>query len=867
MQARSLVNRPERQNRRTGRIVMAIATVLAAALLVCPHADAQQPRKESDADLQFEFAEKLFQIKAYKTAGAEYRRFLKDFPTDKRREDTRYKLAISHFKIGGAKEYKKALGELVTLRKEFPSGKLIQDCLFRSGHVRYLLADAKGAIANLSELQKLKVRSDLIIPMHHFLGRAYYDLGRNDIAVRHLGIVAKAPKTSPLRQFALVVLADAHLKLKRLGDGAAALEALLRDYPKLPSTGEMWLKLADARLLLKEHKKALAAYAKVPAKGASGQRAMLGRARALLGLRQYSQASAAARQLLKAYKETAETKGLRVQEQCEYIIGLAAFSQQQYAPAAQAFVRLLARVRQGAMAEDSAYKLCWSYFRLGPKNAKKLVASCVNFRRLFPRSKWGARIVFITGEGHLWLGDHTNAIANYKQVGPKDANYADALYRIAYCYHRQKNADAAARAYDLFAAKFGKSTQARAAIAGAAALYQAVGKHDLAIDRYKTYLAAKPKGATAEEATYQLGVCYAKRSKFTEMATAFANYVKAYPRGRYAGTVWHWLGRYHRGRGDVLTKKRDTAGAMAAYAQAGKALNASLGHKGIDRDRTLLAIAECRYNLGNKQMDQAAELKTKAQGAKGAEQAKLLARTTALQKGADASLTLAARGFVDLMARKPELHKSEAVYFWTGTFFRTRRDPKSAISVFQAFLTRFAKSKRTAEALFQLVRLHAETKPPDHNGLISYADQLIKLAPTGPRALQAKHAKADALYAKRQLRDAEKLYLEVYQRGAEPLKVASTMRLGHIGFALKEYAAAARYFAQIGLLYNDKDLSPEALYFAGKSNRLLKDYDEVVKFWQPLLQAYGKSKWAVTARKELGAMGYAIDGKNGIQRK
>jgi TolA-binding protein len=850
-----------------GARAVGILVGLAVVLLACGGAVAQEAKPESDADLQFEFANKLFQIKAYKTAGAEFRRFLRDYREDPRREEARYHLALCHFQMGEPKEYTRALAELATLRKEFPAGKFIQDCLFRSGHIRYLLADAKGAIADLSALQKLEVRSDLIIPMHHFLGRAHHDLGRHEQAVAHLSLVAKAPKESPLRQFALVVLADAQLKRKRVADSASAIETLLRDYPQVPNASEMWLKLGDARLVLKQYKPALEAYAKAPKDGPGRDRAMLGQARAMLGLKQYPQATDAARTLLKSYKETPETKGLQVPAQCWYIIGLAAFNREQYQPAAEAFTSVLARVKQGAMAEDSAHKLCWCYFRLGPKYAKRLVAGSVEFRRLFPRSRWAPRIVFITAEGYLWLEDYENAIAYYKRVDAKDENYADALYRIAYCYHKQKNADAAARAYDAFVAKFGKADQAQVARVNAAGLYQASGKFDLAIERYRSYLAGGAKGPAAEEAAYQIGVCFARQGKFAEMAKAFAHYVKVHPRGRYAGTAWYWLGRHHRTTGDERSKQRDHAGAAAAYAQAEAALDASLKHAGVDRDTTLLALAECRYSLGNKRMDWVAELTAKAGDAPEAEQKALAAQIAGLEKEADAALALSAQGFLDLMTRKPEMIKNEAVFFWAGTFFRTRGDAQTAITVFQAFRKQFPQSKQVPAALFQLVRLYHELKPPDHEGVIKHADALLEAAPDGVYAMQARHAKADALYAKKQWRDAEKLYLEVYNRGAEPLKVAATMRLGHIGFALEEYAAAARYFAQIGLLYKDESVSPEALYFAGKANRMLEEPGELTKFWQLLLQTYGKTTWAKSARDELAEMGYTVNAKNEIQPK
>jgi len=868
------MNQRVRSNRRrhplcfAGRTSTVWALVLVFSLPLCARsAQAQEPRKETEADRQFDLAESLFKIKVYRTAAPVYRRFLKKFPQDRRCEEARYKLALSYFNLGGEKNQKKALAELVVLRKQFPNGKRTQDCLFRSGHLRYIFGDSKGAVADLLALSRLKTRADLRVPMHHFLGRSYYDLGRFAEAVKHLTVVAKAPKANPLRQYALIVLADAHLKMNHLAEHARTLDMLLKDYAGLPTREEMWLRLGDARLALKQFAPALAAYGKLNPKGQYKSRAALGKGRALFGLKRYSEAARVCKALLAAFRETPANKPLKIPEQCLYIVGLSHFNQGAFVPAADAFTRLLARVKQGGMAEDGAYKLCWSYYRLGRGSARKLVASCLDFRRLFPASKWAAQVAFMAAEGYLWLGDYSNAIAHYGQIGPKDANYADALYRIAYCRHKQNKPEDAARAYDAFLAGGGKHVKRLSALLSAGALYQAAGKYKEAVDRYDKYLAAKPAGPEVEEVVYQRGICYAKMSRFDDMARAFKRYAAKYPNGRYAGTALYWLGRHHRIRGDALAEKGDAAGAVREYAAAEKAWRSSLGRKGPRRDETLLGLAECCYNLGENQAAQAAELAAKATAAKG-DQKKLLERQAGkLGKDSAASFRKAAEGFLDIITRKPAMLKLESVYFWTGTYFREHGDPASAIRAFRAIL-RNLKSKRAVEALHQLALLHAELKPPDNDSVVRYCDRLLKQFPDSKLALQTKFVKAEALYRKKKTDNAAAdLYLQVSRKGAGLLKVASVTKLGHISFARGEYAAAARYFAEIGLLYDDKVFTPEALYFAGKANVLLKDPDAAAKFWEQLLRRYGGTKWAARAKKELRPLGYVPAADGSIRRK
>ena len=134
----------------------------------------------------------------------------------------------------------------------------------------------------------------------------------------------------------------------------SALEKLLADYPKLPLADEMRVKLGDVHLSLKHFARAQAAYGAVPANSPYRDIAGVGTARALLGLKKYPDAIKACEAVLAAFKETPVSKGRMLPEQCTYIIGLAHFNQNQHDKAADAFARLLDKVRQGPMAEDAA---------------------------------------------------------------------------------------------------------------------------------------------------------------------------------------------------------------------------------------------------------------------------------------------------------------------------------------------------------------------------------------------------------------------------------------------------------------------------------------------------------------------------------
>jgi TolA-binding protein len=832
-----------------------------------PPAPPNAAEGETEADRQYDFAGRLFSLRFYKTAAAEYARFLTQFPRDPRREQARYNLAIAYFKIG-REEYDKALGQLATLRKEFPASSLLQDALFRSGHIHYLLGQSHRAIDDLSALaRQKKVRDDLRVPMHHYLGRAYADRGNHAEAIRHLSVVAKASKHQ-LRRFALVVLADSELREGELKAAAATLESLIADYPALPNIGEMRLKLAETRLALKDHKEALDAFGKAGGSPEFDARAALGRARALHGLKRYKDAAQASRGLLKQLKETPATRKLQIAENALYVLGLAEIAQRRHGPAAEAFERLLRRTTKGDQAEDAAYKRCWCYFQLGAGHARQLVASCEAFLKWFPKSEWTQAVHFLAGEGQLQLGSEDAAIASYQKVSAGSAHYADALYRIAYCHHVRGRAAQAAAAYDSFLEKIDKHSKTPAALASAGGLYQSIRKYKEAAERYRKYLAVAPNGAHAGAVTYQIGLCHAKLGQFGEMATWLERYVKRFPQGEHAAAAYYWIGRHRRLVADELAQKKDLPASIDAYKRAAQAFRlglARLPEKHGDRDTTRLALAECYYNIGRRQTERAEELEAAAHAAKAATKAEALEQAAAARDAADRALLQAAEGFLALMGRTPRV--GQPIYFWTAAFFREHSRPADAIRVLEALLKRFPKAQRADLALYQLATLQTDLPKPDHADAIRYADRLLAEHKKSSLALQARFVKAESLFAIGKYDEAEPLYKQVSQKTfAGGLHLGSLIKLGHIAFGRKQYAEAVRYFAHVGV-YDSAEHSAEGLYFAGRCHVELKSRDEGLRFWQRLLKRYGRTEWARKARAELDRMGFAVGSDGRIAKK
>ncbi len=853
-------------------MALLLAGVAAACLIFTAAAPADNAA--GDADMQWEFANRLLQLQSYSTAAPQFRKFLEEYPEDPRREEARYQLAMCYYVMGEDEpdNYERALAELVTLRMEFPNGKRLNDSLFRSGHIRYLTSDAEGAIDDLSTLlEQDGVAAELAVRAHHFLGRARYDLGQHRAAIEHLNRVAEAPEETPLRRYALIVLANAHTRKSQFEQAANTIDTLLADHPDLAEDEDLLIKLADARLAVEQYDRALATYQRIDDESPYRFRAALGIARSYLGLDRNAEAMQAARALLDAYEPTPETEGMNILEQCSYIIGVVHFKREEWAEAAAAFETMLDALKQGGMAEDAAYRLCWSYYHLGEERARNLVAASAAFRRMFPASDYIDEVVFLAGEGHRALGDFQQAISYYERIEEHDPNYHDALYRIAYSYHRAGRTERAARAYDAFVEAQKEHRRAQDALYEAAALYQGLERYELAAERYHRFIEKAPRGPEQAEAMYQQGVCYARMGRFDRMDEALTGYVERYPDGEHIGSVHYWLARHHRIQADTHSNDGEIDAAVAAYRRAEQSFQRALEHDPPEDKTIRRSIAELRYRLGetlNRGATEAAEAAEQADDAD--TRAALEEKRDRLAREAADTFGKSARDFLDLAREHPELIGSEDIYFWVGSWFRRHEEPESAIEAFLAFREHRPESENLDRALYQLIDLHGSLEPANHEAVIQYADELIEKRPQSELVLRGRFDKAEALFALRRYDEARPLYREVSREGGGVLRIASDLKLGHIHLAKEEYSEAVGQFARVGLLYQHDTFTPEALYFAGRARARAggpRDIQEAVNFWQQLARNYPASQWTARMRDDLEPLGYHVAENGTIEKK
>lgn len=95
------------------------------------------PTHAFSASQILEFAETLMQQKEYYRAITEYRRFLYNFPHDKRQSEAHFRIGLAYYRGRDYREALKAFGEVAETFPELPHGRLARlwqgECLVRQG--------------------------------------------------------------------------------------------------------------------------------------------------------------------------------------------------------------------------------------------------------------------------------------------------------------------------------------------------------------------------------------------------------------------------------------------------------------------------------------------------------------------------------------------------------------------------------------------------------------------------------------------------------------------------------------------------------------------------------------------------------------
>ncbi|MBJ7257957.1 MAG: tetratricopeptide repeat protein [Chthoniobacterales bacterium] len=368
-------------------------------------------------------------------------------------------------------------------------------------------------------------------------------------------------------------------------------------------------------------------------------------------------------------------------------------------------------------------------------------------------------------------------------AGSRDADTgkyrADALYKLAWCRMQEKQYDSATSALTEFLGQYPRAPQVPAAYLQRALAQMQTGQFDGALGDFSAIIEKNKDAPEREGAMLQQALLLGKLSRTSEMAKAFQRLLAEYPQTKAAAQANFWTGY--------------AAFEAKKYGEAIPALQAA---RQLDKDnygeRASVRLLLAHYYLQD-QASTAAEARSL-----GAEKSPAEVREWLGMSALDAGDFAGAREFLEPLGSAEDA--DDELRLSLARAQAGAKDHTGARITLQKLLPRLIQPKDKARAHLMLAETFIGSG--DGTGAKAQAEEALRLQPEGRINAEARLVNGRALLAQ------------------------------------ARYDDAARAFMAIALLYDEKDLTPQALVLAEQAYRQAQNVPDAERAREELQRRY-----------------------------
>jgi len=753
------------------------------------------------AAARFETAMTFFNAGQYADAVTAFSDFVRDFPDDRRREEALYRLAESYRNLGRSSD---ALAAYTFQAQTYPDGPLRTNAELRRGAILFDAGKHADAIAPLQ-----------------------YVVDKGDPA---------------LQEIAKYLLGRSLLATQKEADGRALLQGLVNEQPAGKYAGSSAQTLAELDDTQNKSTDALALWQKALALSTDPAVQATAAARggwSALQARQTDEAEKLFRQACKYDDASSVSLGVTMArmvantgllrllfQQKRYAEWLALYHGDHGSPLDSARAEILYDLGHASFvlkhwkeavagfdqylnafpAQDAAVTAAYERFlALTQIDRTKTATEAEAYLKAWPKSPYRARVRLLEAQELSREKKFTDALPLWESLsaeqGDADWPHREILLQLARTYDQLQKWDKAAAGYQAYLDENGRipASQALQVQARLAVCLQNSNQLLAATDAWKTLLSQAPNGTPEEEeALESLGLIYARGGPAQEadMVAAFKKLLDTFPQSPLRAMAAFSVG-------DSLFKNRDYAGAEPLLLNARKW-----------DDKNWLQPATQRLVLG-------------AYGLKD------YAKTVAYLKQYD-TIPVPTDPQAQIAARLPA-----ALFYWLGeTAAKAGKWDEAEI-----YYTRVTQhpdpGDLIAGAWWQLGEVQSHRK--EWPAAVASYEKYRQLKPGAKDATVVLLALGRAQLGAQNFDAAGKLGNQALLQEPEgPRSAAARMLLGETSFATQNYPDAARMFATVAVLFDDPQITPQAMSRAADAFEKAGDAKSATDWRQKLKDKYSQ---------------------------
>jgi len=736
---------------------------------------------------RLQFADGLYSRAMYDLASKEYEAFLKNFPSNG-------KLDAVHFRLG---ECNRNLGKNEVAEKEFDivSKNAASEFRFKAGFKRAEIFADMGKPDRAIELFRAVMKDN---PPEEITSAALYNVGdlqlkmakTNEAIETFIQVKDKYPK-SQFFSFALMRLGGLYGRDPAREKDALELYATVAARPASPRIGaEALFQAAELNFRKKAYDKSAEAYRKLLKDYPDDQRAVEARIQAGWAEHNagfYADALRIAVDGLKANVPSDKPEWLYLKANSERQL-------LKNEEAVRTYAQILSEYPGGVYESAARYETALTFFKMGK------YMNAVNTAEQVKGSKEVTKDVYwLLAESYTALKNSASAIQYYRLIVkefPKSDVAADSGYRLAHHLQVQGEFKEASRSYLTVAETFPDSKLAPQALYASAFCLAKAGMGAEALRDWTTMVQKYPDNPLVEDALYQKAAIETRLRRDKDAQESFRELLKKFPKTRFAADAHYWQGIF-------LSTQKKWQDAEEALRQALKSAPA----KELERESNFALAA-------------------------------VLQKTGKLDESAGLLQTLVSSPIKDKIP-------SELVV-WLSEYMFDRKKYDTSVSAAQILLSR-GNEPKWQQAGYSLVGRSRFAEGDMKAAEEAFRKALAVKASTG-FAAEAAIRLGDITYAAKNYDEAIKSYEQAAKLSADESMIGVRARayagLGRTSKAKNDFAAAARYFMSVAILYDDAELVSECLFEAADAYGRLEKKVDSEKAAKELVERYPDSAWA-----------------------
>lgn len=779
---------------RFSRNFAALTAICLLLGMILPFSGIAEDAAEKQEIEDFDFANGLLSRGMYEMAVSAYDGFLKKYPLSKYAEDARYRAAEATF-LG--KDNEKATREFSAFLESTSSPSLKASAFMRIGQINFDMGDNEAANRNLKDaLQIPEAAEDTRETCEYYLAEILLKEGKVREARDAFETILERYKDGSYSGFAGVSLGDIYFEEKEFKKAAEVYKYAGERIDDAALKDEAYLREAEALGLSGEITPALEKYRGIlTASSDAGTRS-----RAALGIISVNYNSENSLEVIREAKEL--LPGISDQEiafHVKFLMANSYLNTDQFSEAREVYEEISGKC--GAETIERRVKLnnCWALYKL--EKYEQSLEEAEAYLVSFPGED-ADEALYLKGKAHGSVGMWDKAIEDYEILLEKykDSVFRrEALYDLAWACYQAGNLEAGLAAHKSFVDTFPEDERSPGVLLKVAQEDLKSGKYEIAIGLYKKFLSDYEKDPQKQFAMYQMARAFYEAGQYEEAIKTYDGILEDFPFSEITGNVFYWraLSYQKTENWDAAIKDfRDAANKGGELAvKASEAVAFSLFQKGEET-----AAAEAYYAIISE----------------------TIGTHAGIQKG---------------------------IYLWTAEFYTEKKEHEKALEVLRA-LEKAYPGQTDSEVLYLLGENSRLTG--QDGAAIDYFEKAINSGALSPRKERCYLGMGRAFV---KLGDREKAVqsLEKALEGDRDNVTGAMARLemGDIYARENNFAEAARQYAMVAILYDDKELSPKALYMAANAFKKAGMSRDAEKLFNELLSKFPQNPLAEKAKKEI----------------